>query len=608
MASTAQLQCLFKIVFFILIMTIEAKATVGVVRFGSGTNVQVCQAGDLNPACGSGSSGGSGTVGIGTVNNFAGYVGISTIGPFQTVEVAGNVGIGSLMPGTALDVVGTVRSTGFTTTGGYTQTGVSGNIFSGNTGIGTTVPAAQLYLYAPANAVTLDLRSDLTSASSQIRFRSDNNVFYGNLVNNSGAGNTTLRTIPLSYVISARGGATGGLLLGSEDTTFGNIMLYTGGFAFSNERMRVDVAGNVGIGTVNPVNKLVVAGGVSVGTNSNSSFVQTSAPSGGLLVQGNTGIGTITTSLAKLNVFGDINVKGTAAGLTGFNLSNIDVAGTKDGAYFTGSYLGSSNLFVGSSGGTRQIILAPNTVGMGATTTVVWSNSSLGWYAGGSDTGLSRFTAGVVAVGNATNLDTSGALVAANIGIGTTNIANGRLLITGGNVGIGSINPGTALDVANNLRVRNADSSTNTIVGLTKLGSSTFAAASLLDIYGSSVTAGKLLYRSVAGNVIVAVQEGSLGGDYGDIFVNGTGGTNKMDFSGASGINNSLGYTQSGSSFNTFTGNVGIGSATPGVALDVTGSIRSSTGTVGQATCWKSDKTLGQCTSVVGVGGACTCS
>ena len=54
--------------------------------------------------------------------------------------------------------------------------------------------------------------------------------------------------------------------------------------------------------------------------------------------------------------------------------------------------------------------------------------------------------------------------------------------------------------------------------------------------------------------------------------------------------------------------NVGIGSASPGTTLDVQGTVRISTGTAGQATCWKADKTLGQCTSAVGAGGACTCS
>ncbi len=63
-----------------------------------------------------------------------------------------------------------------------------------------------------------------------------------------------------------------------------------------------------------------------------------------------------------------------------------------------------------------------------------------------------------------------------------------------------------------------------------------------------------------------------------------------------------------GTGNNYLSTNLGIGSTNPGVALDVTGTIRMSGGTAGQATCFKTDKSLGQCTSIVGAGGACTCS
>ncbi len=92
---------------------------------------------DVNPP-----PGGSGNIGIGTTTHFAGYVGVSTAGPFQTVEVAGNVGIGTLVPGTKLDVTGTSRMTGFQLTGNGVS---SGNVMVTNSvGLGTWMAASTL--------------------------------------------------------------------------------------------------------------------------------------------------------------------------------------------------------------------------------------------------------------------------------------------------------------------------------------------------------------------------------------------------------------------------------------------------------------------------------
>ena len=55
--------------------------------------------------------------------------------------------------------------------------------------------------------------------------------------------------------------------------------------------MRIMPGGNVGIGTVAPGSLLSIAGGVGIGTGLNSSYVSTAAPVGGMIVQGNVGIG-----------------------------------------------------------------------------------------------------------------------------------------------------------------------------------------------------------------------------------------------------------------------------------------------------------------------------
>jgi len=105
-----------------------------------------------------------GNVGIGTSTPQAGFVSMGNVGIGTwsaaggnlIINGTGNVGIGSAWPGQVLDVQGTVRSTAFTTNGGYTQSGTSANTFTGtptfsnatysalftggNVGIGTTTP------------------------------------------------------------------------------------------------------------------------------------------------------------------------------------------------------------------------------------------------------------------------------------------------------------------------------------------------------------------------------------------------------------------------------------------------------------------------------------
>ena len=57
----------------------------------------------------------------------------------------------------------------------------------------------------------------------------------------------------------------------------------------SNEAMRIDTSGNVGIGKTSPENKLDVEGGVAVGATYSGT---STAPSDGMIVEGNVGIGT----------------------------------------------------------------------------------------------------------------------------------------------------------------------------------------------------------------------------------------------------------------------------------------------------------------------------
>jgi len=74
-------------------------------------------------------------------------------------------------------------------------------------------------------------------------------------------------------------------------------------------RMYMSYAGNLGIGTSTPSNKLDVEGGAAIGSAYSGA---NAAPADGLIVQGNVGIGTATPGKA-LTVAGDMEI-GTGAG------------------------------------------------------------------------------------------------------------------------------------------------------------------------------------------------------------------------------------------------------------------------------------------------------
>ena len=122
-------------------------------------------------------------------NQFAGYVGISTVGPFQTVEVAGNVGIGTQTPGTSLDVHGTVRAIGLTMTGSSPVTGdvltAASNVGIGTWSLSNTVGGMTLVATCSPSSATSCTFSNL---SPGVRYH-----IVSNLIQNTGTGSQELR-------------------------------------------------------------------------------------------------------------------------------------------------------------------------------------------------------------------------------------------------------------------------------------------------------------------------------------------------------------------------------------------------------------------------------
>lgn len=175
----------------------------------------------------------------------------------------------------------------------------------------------------------------------------------------------------------------------------------------------------------------------------------------------------------------------------------------------------------------------------------------------------------------------------------TGGVASEAMRLTNSNVGIGTTVPSAKLDVYSSsypvAEFVRTTATTNTFVGVTKVqarssgtSASGFGAGIDFKINDSAGTEGAL--GTIAIQRTSAINTGDI------TFLPATAGTPAEKMRLTSG------------------GNLGIGSTNPSATLDVTGAIRSSNGTAGQASCWKADKTLGQCTTVVGAGGGCTCS
>ena len=223
----------------------------------------------------------TGNLGIGTstpqgalvVTN--GNVGIGTwtaAGGNLIVIGGGNVGIGSAWPGQLLDVSGMSRMTGFTLTG---NGAASGSVLVTNSiGVGTWMPINTI---ASAGTITPETANEI--------------VYYG--------------------------AASSQTLVGSSSMVFN--------------------APNVGLGTITPLATLQVVGNIGIGTVANGDrFITTSPPNGGMIIEGNVGIGTSTPQGGLVVTNGNVGI-GTWAPTAGLDVE------TSGNAYFAG------NVGIGSS-------------------------------------------------------------------------------------------------------------------------------------------------------------------------------------------------------------------------------------------------------------------
>lgn len=427
---------------------------------------------------------------------------------------------------------------------------------------------------------------------------------------------------------------------------------------------------NVGIGlnTGNGANSsLDLIGGVSIGTQNTSTYTTITAPSGGLISEGNVGIGTWQPG-QMLDVRGTIN-------MNGFSLPT----GAASGYVLTSNSVGIGTWYPAPSGSgsgtvTSVTLATPSsTLTLGGTNPITtsgtinadinltnpntWSGQQtfvapiLGTPASGVATNLtgtaSGLTAGTVTTnanltgditssGNATTLASvnsnvgsftsanitvngKGLITAAangsggssqwttintndvylpnsgNVGIGTSFIggaSEGALSVMNGNVGIGTwlpkgilqvgsgVTPGLVITAAGNVAIGSTTAASNLNVGPTATGfSATIAGAVNAQSYSGSAAGAFINTNATSG-----FEGNSNSGGSSTVFQGGASTTSliKLRSTSANGTTDSINFlvgNNGGTTAmivqdNSGTANVGIGSLTPGQALDVKGTIR----------------------------------
>ncbi|MBU2460550.1 hypothetical protein KKG44_05555 [Patescibacteria group bacterium] len=155
----------------------------------------------------------------------------------MVISTAGNVGIGTVSPGSKLAVSGNaVIGSGYATSAGPTD----GLAIQGNVGIGTTGPGAKLEV--AGDFIVGNGTNDFLTITSGGAFTFDNTAAEGDVTFNMDYGNN------FNVNLEPSGG-----------TPYFNVS-GIGGSAL----LRVTNAGNVGIGTTGPANKLTVSGNADI--------------------------------------------------------------------------------------------------------------------------------------------------------------------------------------------------------------------------------------------------------------------------------------------------------------------------------------------------------
>jgi len=383
---------------------------------------------------------------------------------------------------------------------------------TGNVGIGTTAPAGKL------NVVGQTILGVVPFGLNWAPSVGDNQLF---LTSNTNPTLNTGTTLSLGgrYRAADNGQISYGSIAGlkennSDSNANGFMAFYTSSEseARSSERMRISSAGNVGIGTTTPGDKLDILSAFRV--TGNAGYTSARIYDGGSVDQG--WIDLNSSGVTKIQLTGD------AAQPSYFNAGNVGIGTTAPGQKLE---VHDGNILLSRNDGGRPGFLM--TYGSNN-----WMQAIQG------DGRLDIF--------NSNNMD------------GTA-----LMTLKSGNVGIGTTAPSQMLSVgaSNQFTV---NSSGNVVVG------SSITGTGGLTLYGggSSVAMGSTLYMGL--NSISFGSPHIINSSYGLNIGSGT--TAPIKINGGALL---VGYTSSGESYPAgnaiISGNVGIGTTAPGYKLDVAG-------------------------------------